>query len=537
MKKQFIISVLALLGITQLAAQETEYVPFVREGVKWVCYYHHYNQDNNFDKYYHPGRNYFTLEIKGDTVIDGKCYKAMHKYSGTAINTANDTIPLYLREENQIVYGISPEGHFYPGLLVGYGHNIVGYDPNIYSSVGHGEEIVLYDFNDPADYYGNYALRDFDFQDLGCDQINVGNSVAKRHRFSVGPDRSFFLIEGIGFDVEQNAGRGTIAGYTLGYIFSDIYDPTFRLSHVIEDGEIIYKSVNYVDPQRDDYEYVPFVREGVKWIYYYDNPFSPEVLDMDSYVQYYSFEMKGDYLIGDKHYKQVCLTHYLDENTKEVEEFIPVYLREEDKVVYAIYPDGIRHPQCPVGIGSYVGDNDNEFSAPTDEFVLYDFNDPISLYDSVFYERDHAHPNYPVKYVRYVDSDFINVGKNQCKRHHYEYHFDAFEYSYQSKIIEGIGYDGSAGFPLFYFEDFGYGYHYQVKYYLSHVIEDGEIIYKGAYYNPQIRVGINEVMVDKARQMDENYYNLMGQPVGKDVPTTPGIYIHQGKKICVSRMP
>ena len=33
--------------------------------------------------------------------------------------------------------------------------------------------------------------------------------------------------------------------------------------------------------------------------------------------------------------------------------------------------------------------------------------------------------------------------------------------------------------------------------------------------------------------MDENYYNLMGQPVGKDVPITPGIYIHQGKKIVV----
>ena len=36
-----------------------------------------------------------------------------------------------------------------------------------------------------------------------------------------------------------------------------------------------------------------------------------------------------------------------------------------------------------------------------------------------------------------------------------------------------------------------------------------------------------------ARPLDPNHYNLMGQPVGKDVPTTPGIYIHQGKKIVV----
>ena len=290
---------------------------------------------------------------------------------------------------------------------------------------------------------------------------------------------------------------------------------------------------------QDNYEYVPFVREGVKWIYYYNNPFWPEVLDMDSYVQYYSFEMKGDYVIGDKHYKQVCLTHYLDENTKEVEDFIPVYLREEDKVVYAIYLDGKRHPQCPAGIGSYVGYSDNEFSAPTDEFILYDFNDPISLYDSVFYEADHAVFDEVIKHVEYLNSDTITVAKYQCKRHHYRSIYDgthAYVDGSQGKIIEGIGYDGYAGFPLFYFENFDATF--QVEYYLSHVIEDGEIIYKGAFYNPQIRVGIHEVEADKtSRPADPQYYNLMGPPVGKDVPTTPGIYIHQGKKICVSRTP
>ena len=31
----------------------------------------------------------------------------------------------------------------------------------------------------------------------------------------------------------------------------------------------------------------------------------------------------------------------------------------------------------------------------------------------------------------------------------------------------------------------------------------------------------------------DDYYNLMGQPVGKDLPTLPGIYIHHGNKILV----
>ena len=73
----------------------------------------------------------------------------------------------------------------------------------------------------------------------------------------------------------------------------------------------------------------------------------------------------------------------------------------------------------------------------------------------------------------------------------------------------------------------------QVLNYLSHVIENDEIVYKSKWYNPNYD-GVDEVVVDKvSRSRDNNYYNLMGQPVDKDVPSTPGIYIHQGKKIVI----
>ena len=69
---------------------------------------------------------------------------------------------------------------------------------------------------------------------------------------------------------------------------------------------------------------------------------------------------------------------------------------------------------------------------------------------------------------------------------------------------------------------------------VSHVIENGEIVYKTGAYNPDITLGIGDVVADQPERMtDGNYYNLMGQPVGKDVPTVPGIYIHQGKKVLV----
>ena len=63
-----------------------------------------------------------------------------------------------------------------------------------------------------------------------------------------------------------------------------------RLSHVIEDGEIVYKTKWYKEPVPDDYEYVPFVREGVKWVYAYNNPFWEHVLDMPEGLQDYRFE-------------------------------------------------------------------------------------------------------------------------------------------------------------------------------------------------------------------------------------------------------
>ena len=108
MKKTLLITMFALLGMTQAVAQEYEYVPFVREGVKWV-YFYTYPTDP-FSQLV-----YLTLEFRGDKVINGKTYKAMHKYYGDAINEENDTVPIYMREENKVVYGFVPDCIFYAG--------------------------------------------------------------------------------------------------------------------------------------------------------------------------------------------------------------------------------------------------------------------------------------------------------------------------------------------------------------------------------------------------------------------------------------
>ena len=246
MKKFFIISFLALLGMSQAAAQQYEYVPFVREGVKWVYYYY----NNGYIPYdgLAVGKVYLNLEIKGDTIINGKTYKAMHKYYGDEINNLNDTIPVYLREENRVVYGIVPDGKVNPDCFVGYGPvPVFGYDSNsIFSLVWAGEEFVLYDFNNTQNYYEDfysYWNDPYDpnfFSYIGCDTITIGNRLAKRHILKENY-REDYIIEGIGFD-------GINVGFIIAYFyFESAYYPRFHLSHVIEDGRIIYKGIHY-DP-------------------------------------------------------------------------------------------------------------------------------------------------------------------------------------------------------------------------------------------------------------------------------------------------
>ena len=231
MKKILLLTFLALLGISQAVAEEHEYVPFVREGVKWVYFINNSDLWSTPDPNFNVGLNYRTLELKGDVVINGKAYKAMHKYSGDAIDQQNDTIPLYLREEGKVVYGIIPEGRRYYDCPIKISWLIDEYN---------GEEFVLYDFNDQTSFWDQILNINFDdnFEYVSTDFITLGSHKARRYvnNYS-GTD--FYFIEGIGVDTYTN-------GFTLcPFMPYSISFPIFALSHVIENGQIIYKGLNY----------------------------------------------------------------------------------------------------------------------------------------------------------------------------------------------------------------------------------------------------------------------------------------------------
>ena len=244
MRKTLLITLFALLGMTQAVAQEHEYVPLVREGVKWVYYYHNSGELYPPDPNLAVGTVYLTLEFKGDTVIDGKNYKLMHKYYGDAINTVNDTIPICMREEDKVVYGIVPDGKTYYDCPIScFGNSSVG------EQIHSGEEFILYDFNHPdtfyqplVDYLNQYSTNDY-MTYLGTDCVEVGEHICKRHIYKGYGDAENVIIEGIGCH--------GVSCMPLCYfpIFTTGYDIGYWLSHVIEDGQIIYKGERYREPQ------------------------------------------------------------------------------------------------------------------------------------------------------------------------------------------------------------------------------------------------------------------------------------------------
>ena len=264
-----------------------------------------------------------------------------------------------------------------------------------------------------------------------------------------------------------------------------------------------------------EYEYVPFVRESVKWVYYYVNEFETEQSHLPRGTFYYILEFKGDTIINGKSYK--CL-HKYSGNSSSSNDTIPVYMREDNKVVYSIVPDGKRYVDCPIG---------NHISNPYNgqEFVLYDFNDPIGFCEANFTRPEYDYYPYTFEYI-----DTLTTSSGTLKRYIGRL-FDVFNIY----LIEGIGFDG---YDIGYTLELIIGEPADAVFHLSHVVENGKIIYKGVNYDPDNMTGIDEVVADRRGHfLDPNYYNMMGQPVGTEVPTAPGIYIHQGKKICVSPMP
>ena len=517
MKKAIIIILLALLGMTQAIAQEYEYVPFVREGVKWV--YHHVH-----DEFYGEipgmanGDVEATLELKGDTVIDGKTYKAMHKYHGDAINTENDTIVIYLREEDKIVYGIVPNGCVYPDCKIDWGSLV---NDMVLNKIREGEEFVLYNFKDPQHYYEEMletATKDGFLSYIYTDTVTIGNRQALCHLFHAfgGGKHTNAVIEGIGFV--------GFRGYTLSYWDGDpMAGPYFYMAQVIENGENILPPVfDFTEyPDYTESDVMKFGSDGLKWI----NE-RVTVSNGDTTCMYYSYEFRPQYIfLFDNYY--TC--HYHEYGNMDA---------NDDSVVCDLYE---RYFVSPRFIGNKafaaVAAQDRNMIDFTvnnagGQFLYIQFSDGIVNEDGYYIARQRE----PfLNQENFVEIEPLLIDGKECSRYAYLGE-DGEPLAY---VVEGIGFDsydmGDLLTPFTRKPDPNADYQEWCG--LCHVVKDGRVIYKGMRYTPDNMTGIDEVVADqRPRHYDGNYYDLTGRCMGTEVPTTPGIYIHNGNKICVSRM-
>ena len=296
-------------------AQEAEYQPLVREGVKWV----NTKQFIYFgdEDYYGPITTY-SLQFSGDTVITS----TSGTYTYKIIKSVWPNV--FVREDEKKVYCIDNDPY----------------------STSPDEEYLLYDFSGDSQAFlcsSPYKTQmAFDYE--GAIEIN-----GKRCRVFHG---SFgHLIETVGL-VSTN-GDGDLIDIRWGRAVGGEY--YWQLDHMEDlDGNVIY------DPHRKDYP--SLVREGVKWIY------RSRQDDYNEFV-YYALELMGDTVIetlsGFYTYKK-CYKYPITQGdvstSVDLSDKRPVaYLREFDQLICCLDYQTVQTMQ--------------QTGYLTRDWLLYDFSD------------------------------------------------------------------------------------------------------------------------------------------------------------------
>ena len=285
--------------------------------------------------------------------------------------------------------------------------------------------------------------------------------------------------------------------------------------------------------QWDGSDYLPIVREGVKWV-------NEKVIinhgDTTSY--YYTYEFNGKDSVGSNDmsaHLDNALYYYTGNSLDTEQDSLIAGLSDGYPYLYEV-SFFRNHAYDAV---KTEGRNMIELPMYTDggTRTLYRFGG-WGLIDFFLMIQEWTHEFNPEQEVFLTSENFtevepIEIEGISCRRYSYvKENGDTMCY-----VVEGIGFDSRNMGDLLtpFTREPDPDADYQEYCGLCHVVKDGQIIYKGMRYTPDNVTGIDEVVAEKpqARQIDDNYYNLMGQPMGKTLPTTPGIYIHHGQKIVI----
>ena len=274
-------------------------------------------------------------------------------------------------------------------------------------------------------------------------------------------------------------------------------------------------------------EHLPITREGVKWV-------NEKVIvnNGDTTCYYYKYEFSGD--------DSTC-TNLSGVINKACYYYTGHHLNvESDSLIAGLldsycvtcfrndaYFKNLREGRMMMKFHSYLDGGTVQLYLFGSDYGCDDYYMDIMYYleldgfTELFLTRDN-----------FKKVDPITIEGTECERYAYIGE-DGDTLAY---VVEGIGFDsrdmGDLLTPFTRRPDPTADYQEWCG--LCHVVKDGKVIYKGMRYSPNNMTGIDEVVADKVnRPLDANYYDLMGRRMGTEVPMTPGIYIHQGKKIVV----
>ncbi len=279
-------------------------------------------------------------------------------------------------------------------------------------------------------------------------------------------------------------------------------------------------------------DYLPIAREGVKWV-------NEKVIvnHGDTTRYYYNYEISGNDSTWPNMINKVFKAcYYYTGNELEV---------STDSLIAGL--DGTRMTTCGRNYAYFENINQDknlisfgQFVGAGEDIILYyftedeypDWDNTIEYYLTCQQLSPPTPEDQTLTHDNFIQVDPVEIEDVTCRRWCY-FGEDGEPRAY---IVEGIGFDsrdmGDLLTPFTKRPDPDADYQEWCG--LSHVVKDGQIIYKGMRYRHGAFTGIDEVVTDKTGGLTDGiYYNLMGQPMGKDVPTTPGIYIHNGKKIVV----
>ena len=288
-----------------------------------------------------------------------------------------------------------------------------------------------------------------------------------------------------------------------------------------------------------EYDYLPIVREGVKWV-------NEKVIvnQGDTTRYYYNYEISGNDTVMDLWPRPYRACYYYTGDELDVENDSVIAALRSDNYLKRFTYSGINNAYWKV---KHLFDVDYMLWELYGELVLYNFTD-------VTLEEDSPTCVIVDYYLFCQESDNVNSGcypRDPYLTHDNFYEVEPVEIEGVScrrwvimgedggalaYVVEGIGFDsydmGDLLTPFTCRPDPEADYQEWCG--LSHVIKDGQIIYKGMRYRNGVVTGVEDLMTDKtSRPLDPRYYDLMGRALGTEVPTTPGIYIHQGKKVMV----